>query len=103
MKKQEITSFTRNLLSSYRNVASINVCLQFGNQLCAKRSQYISIENPLYKQSEKACMCFKMRQASTRDYTVVALGRCISKLYAEGSTHALPRFWVTLHCESPER
>ena len=24
----------------------------------AKISQYISIKNPLYKQSEKACMCF---------------------------------------------
>ena len=31
-------------------------------------SQYIRIEVPFHKQSEKACMCFKMRQASTWDY-----------------------------------
>ena len=28
------------------------------NNFFAKKSQYISIENPLHKQSEKACMCF---------------------------------------------
>ncbi len=28
------------------------------NKIYAKRSQYISIKNPLHKQSEKACMCF---------------------------------------------
>ena len=39
------------------------------NKLFAKRSQYISIKNHLHKQSEKACMCFKTRWASTRDYT----------------------------------
>ena len=26
---------------------------------------------PLHKRSEKACMCFNMRRARTRDYTVV--------------------------------
>ena len=34
---------------------------------------HISIENPLYRQSEKACMCFKTRWASTRDYTVIEI------------------------------
>ena len=28
------------------------------------------IKTPLHKQSEKACMSFKTRRASTRDYTV---------------------------------
>ena len=32
--------------------------------------RYISIENPLHKQSEKACMCFKTRWASTCNYMV---------------------------------
>ena len=36
-----------------------------------KRSQYIMVENPLHKQSEKACMCFKTRWASTRDYMLL--------------------------------
>ena len=40
------------------------------NQLFVKRSQYIRVENPLHKQSEKAYMCFKTRRASIRDYTV---------------------------------
>ena len=35
-----------------------------------QRSQYIRIKNPLHKRSEKACMCFNTRRASTRDYTV---------------------------------
>ena len=35
---------------------------------------YISIKNLLHKQSEKACMCFKTRRPSTRDYTVFILG-----------------------------
>ena len=35
-----------------------------------QRSQYISIEIPLHYQSEKDCMCFKTRWASTRIYTV---------------------------------
>ena len=34
---------------------------------------HISIENPLHRQSEKACMCFKTRWASTRDYTVIEI------------------------------
>ena len=32
--------------------------------------QYTSIENPLHRQSEKACMCFKTRRVRTRDFTV---------------------------------
>ena len=35
-----------------------NAHYYLGNQLFVKRSQYIKIENPLHKQSEKACMCF---------------------------------------------
>ena len=38
-----------------------------------QRSQYISIEIPLHYQSEKDCMCFKTRWASTRDYTVLEI------------------------------
>ena len=40
----------------------------FGHSLT--RSFYISIENPLHRQSEKACMCFKTRRVRTRDFTV---------------------------------
>ena len=29
----------------------------------------ISIENPLHRQSDKACMCFKPRPVRTRDFT----------------------------------
>ena len=29
-----------------------------------------SIQNPLHRHSEKACICFKMRRTSTCDYTV---------------------------------
>ena len=39
-------------------VASSNAHYQLGNQLFVKRSQYIRIENPLHKQSERVCMCF---------------------------------------------
>ena len=40
------------------------------NQLFVKTSHSIRIENPLHKRSEKACMCFNTRRASTRDYMV---------------------------------
>ena len=40
------------------------------NQLFVKRSQYIRIEIPLHKQSEKACMCFETRRVRTRNFTV---------------------------------
>ena len=42
---------------------SINARYKAKNQLFVKRSQYISIKNPLHKQSEKASMCFKTRRA----------------------------------------
>ena len=42
----------------YLIVASSNACYYLGYQLFVERSQYIRIENPLHKQSEKACMCF---------------------------------------------
>ena len=54
----------------YRKVASTNVHYLLENQLFVKRSQYIRVENPLHKQSEKAYMCFKTIRASTRDYMV---------------------------------
>ena len=57
-------------ISRYRIVASSTACYQLKNQLFVKRSQYIWIENPLHKRSEKACMCFNTRRASTRDYMV---------------------------------
>ena len=58
----------------YRKVASTNMRYWLKNQLFVKMSQYIRIENPLHKRSEKACMCFYMRRASTRDYTVYFFG-----------------------------
>ena len=36
-----------------------------------KRSENIRIKNPIYKQSENACMCFKTRLVRTRDFTVL--------------------------------
>ena len=57
----------------YRKVASTNMRYQLKNQLFVKRSQYIRIENPLHKRSEKASICFNTRRASTRDYTVCRL------------------------------
>ena len=43
---------------------------KFKKTFLVKRSQYITIENPLHNQSKKACMCFKTRQASICDYMV---------------------------------
>ena len=43
------------LTDAYRIVASSNTRYNLGNPLFVKRSQYIRIENPLHKQSEKAC------------------------------------------------
>ena len=40
------------------------------NQLFVERSQYIRVENPLHKQFEKACMCFKTRRVRTRNFMV---------------------------------
>ena len=57
----------------YGKVASINAYL-LRKQLLVKKSQYIRIKNPLHKQSDKACMCFKTRRARTRDYTVFRFG-----------------------------
>ena len=51
----------------YHKVVSTNARFLLENQLFV---QYIRVENPLDKQSDKAYMCFKMRQASTLDYTV---------------------------------
>ena len=59
-----------NLQDVYCIVASSNARYWLGDQLFVKRSQYIRIKNPLHKQSEKSCMCFKTRWASTHDYTV---------------------------------
>ena len=48
-----------------------NILQNATNELfCQKVTVYIRIKNPLHKQSEKACMCFKTRQTSTRDYMV---------------------------------
>ena len=55
---------------TYRKVASTNMRYWLKEKLFVKRSQYISIENPLHKRFEKACMCFYTRRASTCDYTV---------------------------------
>ena len=38
-----------------------------------KRSQYISIKNPLHKQSEKACMCISTRHVRTSEFTIYAI------------------------------
>ena len=57
-----------HLVFKYHLVLSSNANYKLGNQLFFKRSQYIRIENPLHKQSEKAC--FKTRRASTRDFKV---------------------------------
>ena len=43
-------------------------CVTDLDMFFAKGSQYISIENPLHKQSEKACM-IKTRHYRTRDFT----------------------------------
>ena len=55
---------------NYRKVVSTNARYELECQLFVKRSQYIRVENLLNRLSEKAYMCFKTRQASTRDYTV---------------------------------
>ena len=52
----------------YHIVASFNMGYKFKNKVFATRSQYISINNPLHRQSEKACMCFKMRCVRTNDF-----------------------------------
>ena len=59
---------------NYRIVASSNARYYLKNHFFVKRSQYIRIQNPLHKQSEKACMCFKTRRVRTRDFTVVEIG-----------------------------
>ena len=38
-----------------------------------KSSQYIRIKNPLHKQSENACMCFKTRLVRICDFMVLKL------------------------------
>ena len=43
---------------------------KLGNQLFVKRSEYIRIENPLHKQSEKTCMFFWTRHVRTRVFAV---------------------------------
>ena len=53
--------------------ATIDTVTNSKNDFLSKKSQYISIENPLHKQFEKACMCFETRRASTRDYTVCGM------------------------------
>ena len=52
----------------YRKVST---CVTNSKNIFIKKSQYISIEYPLHNHSEKACMCFKTRQASTCDYMVL--------------------------------
>ena len=42
-------------LFTYCIVASFNTYYKLGNKVFVKRLQYIRIENPLYKQFEKAC------------------------------------------------
>ena len=39
----------------------------------AETSQYISIRNPLHRQSEKDCMCFKKRRVRTCNFMVEVL------------------------------
>ena len=58
------------MINKYHKGASINARYLLGNQVFDKRTQYVRIKNLLHKQSVKTCMCFKTRQASTRDYTV---------------------------------
>ena len=55
----------------YHIVASFNMGYKFKNKVFATRSQYISIENSLHRQSEKACMCFKKRRVRPLDFTVL--------------------------------
>ena len=55
---------------NYCWVASSNMCYYFKNKLFDKRSKYISIKNPLHKQSINACMCFQTRRVRTHDFTV---------------------------------
>ena len=43
-------------------------------------------QNPLQKKSEKACMCFKTRRASARNYTVIDIDLNVQNLIGE--------FWV---------
>ena len=40
------------------------------NTIIVKRVQYISIKNPLYKQSINACMCFLMRRVGTLNFKI---------------------------------
>ena len=49
-----------NLFTIYPIVVSSNTHYKLENRHClfVKRSQYVGIENPLHKQSEKAYMCF---------------------------------------------
>ena len=54
----------------YRIVASSNPRYKLGNQRFVERSQCIRIENPLHKQSEKACMCFYTGWVRTHDFTI---------------------------------
>ena len=56
------------LTLSYCKDASIKACYKF-EKICFGQ-KYISVENSLHNQSEKGFMCFKMRPASTRDWTV---------------------------------
>ena len=57
--------------STYHIVESSNAHYLLGNQLFVKRSQYIRIENPLHKQSEKAYMCYYTRRVRTCDFTLI--------------------------------
>ena len=54
----------------YSIVSSSNPRYWFKNKVFAKRLQCTSIKNTLHRQSEKACMCFKMRCVRTRHFTV---------------------------------
>ena len=62
-----------NVNFRYRKVSSSRLVYYSILNCFGQRSQYISIEIPLHYQSEKDCMCFKTRWASTRDYTVLEI------------------------------
>ena len=82
---------------NYCKVASNNACYKFKKYFLVKRSQNISIKNPLHNQSEKACMCFKTRRASTRDYTVHAYetARCGTQPRKSKSTKKFLKYRIS--------
>ena len=62
-----------NNIGRHAQKSQVLTCVSNQEILWKCRSRYVWIKTPLHKQSEKACMCFKMRQASTRDFTVIPI------------------------------